>query len=147
VRVLLIEDDSGTAQSIELMLKSENISVYATDLGEDGIDLGKVYEYDIILLDLNLPDMSGFEVLRALRSAKIATPVLILSGLASIEDKIRGLGLGADDYVSKPFHKDELVARLRSFAYNLIRASEADNIQNARYRAALDISAVVKLAT
>ena len=67
MRVLLIEDDSATAQSIELMLKSENFNVYATDLGEEGVDLGKLYDYDIILLDLNLPDMSGYEVLRALR--------------------------------------------------------------------------------
>ena len=114
MRVLLIEDDGGTARSIELMLKTESINVYTADLGEEGIDLGKVYDYDIILLDLNLPDMSGFEVLRILRSAKIATPILILSGLASIEDKIRGLGLGADDYVSKPFHKNELIARIQA---------------------------------
>src|SRR5712672_854093 len=65
MRVLLIEDDSATAQSIELMLKSESFNVYTTDLGEEGVDLGKLYDYDIILLDLNLPDMSGFEVLRA----------------------------------------------------------------------------------
>ncbi|MFZ2077916.1 MAG: response regulator, partial [Xanthobacteraceae bacterium] len=67
MRVLLIEDDSATAQSIELMLKSESFNIYTTDLGEDGIDLGKIYDYDIILLDLNLPDMSGFDVLRKLR--------------------------------------------------------------------------------
>jgi two-component system, cell cycle response regulator CtrA len=114
MRVLLVEDDSGTAQSIELMLKTEGINVYATDLGEEGIDLGKIYDFDIVLLDLNLPDMSGYEVLRSLRSAKIATPILILSGLASIEDKIKGLGLGADDYLPKPFHKDELVARIHA---------------------------------
>jgi len=114
VNVLLIEDDSGTAQSIELMLQTESIKVYTTDLGEDGIDLGKVYDYDIILLDLILPDISGFEVLRKLRAARIATPILILSGLASIQDKIKGLGLGADDFVPKPFHKDELVARIRA---------------------------------
>src|ERR1017187_8923351 len=114
MRVLLIEDDSATAHSIELMLKSESLNVYTTELGEEGVDLGKVYDYDIILLDLNLPDMSGYEVLRSLRVAKAVTPVLILSGLASIEDKIKGLGLGADDYLAKPFHKDELVARIQA---------------------------------
>jgi len=112
MRVLLIEDDSATAQSIELMLKSESFNVYTTDLGEEGIDLGKIYDYDIILLDLNLPDMSGFDVLRKLRVSKVRTPILILSGLAAIDDKIKGLGYGADDYLTKPFHKDELVARI-----------------------------------
>src|SRR6202163_4495789 len=114
MRVLLIEDDTATAQSIELMLKSENFNVYVTDLGEEGIDLGKLYDYDIILLDLNLPDMSGYEVLRSLRVTKVKTPILILSGMAGIEDKIKGLGLGADDYLAKPFHKDELVARIHA---------------------------------
>src|SRR5438876_5862360 len=114
MRVLLIEDDSATAQAIELMLKSESFNVYTTDLGEEGIDLGKIYDYDIILLDVNLPDMSGFEVLRSLRVSKIRTPILILSGLAGIEDKVRGLGVGADDYMTKPFNKDELVARIHA---------------------------------
>jgi two-component system, cell cycle response regulator CtrA len=114
MRVLLIEDDSATAQSIELMLKSGNFNVHTTDLGEEGVDLGKLYEYDIILLDLNLPDMSGFEVLRSLRISKVKTPILILSGLSGIEDKVKGLGFGADDYMTKPFHKDELVARIHA---------------------------------
>jgi two-component system cell cycle response regulator CtrA len=114
MRVLLIEDDSATAQSIELMLKSEGFNVYTTDLGEEGVDLGKLYDYDIILLDLNLPDMSGFEVLRSLRVSKVKTPILILSGLAGIEDKVNGLGFGGDDYMTKPFHKDELVARIHA---------------------------------
>src|SRR3978361_88366 len=114
MRVLLIEDDSATAQSIERVLKSENFNVYTTDLGEEGIDLGKLYDYDIILLDLNLPDMSGYEVLRTLRVAKVKTPILILSGLAGTEDKVKGLGFGADDYLTKPFHKDELVARIHA---------------------------------
>ena len=114
MRVLLIEDDSATAQSIELMLKSESFNVYTTDLGEEGIDLGKIYDYDIILLDLNLPDMSAFDVLRKLRVSKVKTPILILSGLAGIDDKIKGLGFGADDYMTKPFHKDELVARIHA---------------------------------
>ena len=114
MRVLLIEDDSATAQSIELMLQSEGFNVYTTDLGEEGVDLGKLYDYDIILLDLNLPDMSGYEVLKTLRVSKVQTPILILSGLAGIEDKVRGLGFGADDYMTKPFHKDELVARIHA---------------------------------
>jgi two-component system, cell cycle response regulator CtrA len=114
MRVLVVEDDSATAQSIELMLKSGSFNVYTTDLGEEGIDLGKIYDYDIILLDLNLPDMSGFEVLRSLRVSKVRTPTLILSGLAGIEDKIRAFGFGADDYMTKPFHKDELVARIHA---------------------------------
>ncbi len=114
MRVLLVEDDSGTAQSIELMLKTEGMNVYRTDLGEEGVDLGKLYDYDLILLDLNLPDISGYQVLRSLRSAKITTPILILSGLSSIGDKIKGLGLGADDFLSKPFRRDELVARIHA---------------------------------
>jgi two-component system cell cycle response regulator CtrA len=120
VRVLLVDDDAAIARSIELMVRIEEINVYRTDLGEEGVDLGKIYDYDIILLDLNLPDISGYEVLRSLLSAKVVTPVLILSGLANIEDKIRGLGLGADDYLSKPFHKDELIARIHA----LVRRSK-----------------------
>ncbi|RCL03215.1 MAG: cell cycle response regulator CtrA [Candidatus Tokpelaia sp. JSC189] len=114
MRILLIEDDNATAQSIELMLKLENFNVYTTNFGEEGIDLGKLYDYDIILLDLNLPDMSGYEVLRTLRLLKIKTPILILSGMGETEDKVRGLGFGADDYVTKPFHKDELLARIHA---------------------------------
>ena len=114
MRVLLIEDDSATARSIELMLRSDGFNVYVTDLGTEGADLGKLYDYEIILLDLNLPDISGYEVLRTLRIAKIKTPILVLSGLAGIQDKVKSLGLGADDYITKPFHKDELVARIHA---------------------------------
>jgi two-component system, cell cycle response regulator CtrA len=114
MRVLLIEDDSAMARSIELMLRSEGFNVYTTDLGEEGIDLGKLYDYDIIVLDLQLPDMSGFEVLKSLRVAKVQTPVLILSGNAIVEAKVKALGFGADDYMTKPFHKDELVARIQA---------------------------------
>ena len=114
MRVLLIEDDSAMARSIELMLQSEGFNVYTTDLGEEGVDLGKLYDYDIIVLDLQLPDMSGFEVLKTLRLAKVQTPVLILSGNAIVEAKVKALGFGADDYMTKPFHKDELVARIQA---------------------------------
>jgi two-component system, cell cycle response regulator CtrA len=114
MRILLIEDDSAAARSIELMLKGDGFNIYTTDLGEEGIDLGKLYDYDAIVLDLQLPDMSGFEVLKALRLAKVLTPVLILSGNAVVEAKIKAFGVGADDYMTKPFHKDELVARIQA---------------------------------
>jgi len=96
------------------MLRSEGFNVYTTDLGEEGIDLGKLYDYDIIVLDLQLPDMSGYEVLKTLRVAKVQTPILILSGNAIVEAKVKALGFGADDYMTKPFHKDELVARIQA---------------------------------
>jgi two-component system, cell cycle response regulator CtrA len=114
MRVLLVEDDSATAKSIELMLKSEGFVVDCTDLGEDGLEIGKLYDYDIMLLDLMLPDIDGYEVLRRLRSARINTPVLILSGLAEPDKKIKGLGFGADDYLTKPFDKGELIARIHA---------------------------------
>ena len=110
MRVLLIEDEPTTAKAIELMLTTEGFNVYSTDLGEEGLDLGKLYDYDIILLDLNLPDMHGYDVLKKLRVAKVQTPVLILSGISEMDSKVRSFGFGADDYVTKPFHRDELVA-------------------------------------
>src|SRR3954453_9769709 len=102
MRVLLIEDDSATAQSIELMLKSEGFNVYTTDLGEEGVELAKLYDYDLILQDLNLPDMSGFDCIKQIRTSNTRTPILILSGMVGIQDKVKGLGLGADDYLTKP---------------------------------------------
>jgi len=92
MRVLLIEDDSATAASIEMMLRSEGFICDTTDLGEDGLEIGKLYDYDIIVLDLMLPDLDGYEVLRRLRAARVRTPILILSGLAELDHKIKGLG-------------------------------------------------------
>jgi two-component system, cell cycle response regulator CtrA len=114
MRVLLVEDDPTTSKSIEMMLANANLNVYATDLGEEGIDLAKLYDYDLILLDLNLPDMNGHEVLRQLRRAKVDTPILILSGNDAADNKIRGFGFGADDYLTKPFHREELIARIHA---------------------------------
>ena len=114
MRVLLVEDDPTTSKSIELMLSHANLNVYCTDMGEEGIDLAKLYDYDLILLDINLPDMNGHEVLRQLRLAKIETPILILSGEDATESKLRGFGFGADDYLTKPFHREELVARIHA---------------------------------
>lgn len=114
MRVLLIEDDANTARLIDMLLSNEGFNLYTTDLGEEGLDLGKLYDYDIILLDLGLPDMSGLDVLKKLRNSRIKTPIMILSGYSDIENKIKGLGLGADDYVTKPFDKTELVARIHA---------------------------------
>ncbi len=114
MRILLVEDDPTTSKSIELMLTHANLNVYATDLGEEGIDLARLYDYDLILLDLNLPDINGHEVLRQLRMSRINTPILILSGADDTENKIKGFGFGADDYLTKPFHRDELVARIHA---------------------------------
>ena len=114
MRILLVEDDPSTARSIEMMLSHANLNVYCTDMGEDGIDLARLYDYDLILLDLNLPDMSGHEVLRQIRLARVETPILILSGSDDTESKLRGFGFGADDYLTKPFHREELVARIHA---------------------------------
>src|SRR4029079_7890335 len=114
MRVLLIEDDRMMARSIELMLSASGFIVEKADTGEDGIDLGEVYDYDCIVLDLSLPDMGGLDVLRTLRRGKTTTPIMVLSGAVEIASKIKALSLGADDYMTKPIHKDELAARLRA---------------------------------
>src|SRR3546814_10839123 len=90
--ILLIEDEPTTAKAIGLMLTTEGFNVYTTDLGEEGLDLGKLYDYDIICLDLNLPDMHGYDVLKKLRNAKVQTPVLILSGISEMDSKVRSFG-------------------------------------------------------
>ncbi len=141
MRILLIEDDPTTSRSIELMLTHANLNVYCTDMGEDGIDLAKLYDYDLILLDLNLPDMSGHEVLRQLRLARIETPILILSGSDDTESKIKGFGFGADDYLTKPFHREELVARIHA----IIRRSKGHSqsmIRTGRISVNLDAKTV-----
>jgi len=114
MRILLIEDDPSTAESIELMLRKADLNTYVTDSGEEGIELAKLYDYDLIILDLSLPDIDGYEVLRKLRVGKIGIPTLILSGMDGTDSKIRGFGCGADDYLTKPFNREELVARIHA---------------------------------
>ena len=141
MRILLVEDDPTTSRSIELMLTHANLNVYCTDMGEDGIDLAKLYDYDLILLDLNLPDMSGHEVLRQVRQARVETPILILSGADDTENKLKGFGFGADDYLTKPFHREELVARIHA----IIRRSKGHSqsmIKTGRVSVNLDAKSV-----
>ncbi|MGF1477730.1 MAG: response regulator transcription factor CtrA [Geminicoccaceae bacterium] len=114
MRALIVEDDVVSAKLIETALTEEGIVFEPTDCGEDAIEIAKLYDFDIIVLDLTLPDIDGYEVVRRLRAAKIKTPVLILSGRQEIDDKVRGLSTGADDYLTKPFHKGELVARIHA---------------------------------
>ena len=114
MRVLLVEDDPSQQQSIKMILETAGMVVDTTDLGEDGLEIGKLYDYDIIVLDIMLPDIDGFEVLRRLRDSRVDTPVLILSGLTEAEDKVKGLGTGADDYMTKPFNNKELLARIQA---------------------------------
>ncbi|WP_439560001.1 response regulator transcription factor CtrA [Roseinatronobacter sp.] len=114
MRVLLVEDDPTTSRSIELMLTHSNFNVYCTDMGEEAIELSKIYDYDLILLDLNLPDLGGLDVLRQIRLSRVDTPILILTGETDTDTKLRGFGGGADDYLTKPFHREELVARIHA---------------------------------
>ena len=141
MRVLLIEDDPTTARSIELMLTHANFNVYLTDMGEEGVDLAKLYDYDLILLDLDLPDMNGMEVLRQIRMSRIDTPILILTGADDTEIKLRGFGFGADDYMTKPFHREELVARIQA----IIRRSKGHSqavIRTGRMQVNIDARSV-----
>ena len=130
MRVLLIEDDSATAQSIELMLKSENFNIYTTDLGEEGVDLGKLYDYDIILLDLNLPDMSGVDILRRIKSHPIlkAAPVVVLTTTDDKTEINRCYELGCSVDVTKPIDYDSFAEAIRRLGLFLqvVRAAEVD---------------------
>lgn len=114
MRILIIEDDAPTAKTIELSLKEKGFVCDATGVGEEGLELVRHYDYDLVILDLMLPDMDGYEILKRLRIMQLTVPVLILSGLSDIDDKIKGLGFGADDYLTKPFNKQELIARVNA---------------------------------
>ena len=120
MRVLLIEDDKTIGQNIAMVLGKEGMVVDTSYLGEDGLEMAKLYDYDIVVLDLMLPGIDGYEVVRSLRAAKNNTPVLILSGLSGSDKKVKGLGFGADDYLTKPFDRSELIARVNA----LVRRSK-----------------------
>lgn len=112
MRALLVEDDFPTARSIELALSAEGIVCDTVNMGEDGIEVARLHDYDIIIVDLKLKDIDGYEVILRIRAARVRVPILILSGLSSVECKVKGLGFGADDYITKPFNGSELIARI-----------------------------------
>ena len=120
MRVLLIEDDKTIGQNIAMVLNKEGMVVDTSYLGEDGLEMAKLYEYDIIIVDLILPGIDGYEVVRSLRAARNNTPIMILSGLSGSDKKVKGLGFGADDYLTKPFDRSELIARVNA----LVRRSK-----------------------
>ena len=114
MRILLIEPDVGTVSAAELALRAAGFNVYATDLGEEGVDLAKIYDYDAIISETVLPDMSGLEVLRQLRAGAVSTPFMFVTGDADVGTKVKAFAMGADDYAVKPTHKDELAGRLHA---------------------------------
>lgn len=114
MKLLIIEPDRATAQTMDLMARSEGIDAWTTDLAEEGIDLARIYDYDIITLEMILPDGNGMDVLRSIRQAGVKTPVFVITGDAQIETKVAALAAGADDYMLKPFHRDEMIARIKA---------------------------------
>jgi two-component system, cell cycle response regulator CtrA len=114
MRVLLIEDDLTAARAIVMMLRAAGAVVEHSALGEEAVELTKHYEYDIVLLDLMLPDIDGYEVVRRMRIGRNETPILVLSGAVRSPAKVKALGLGADDFITKPFDNAELLARMQA---------------------------------
>lgn len=132
MRVLLIEDDKPTAKSIAITLAKEGYTTDTAEIGKEdsnGVRLAQLHNYDLIILDLMLPKVDGYQILLRLRSSKIKTPVLILSGLSSVDEKTKGLGFGADDYMTKPYSNKELVARINA----IIRRSKGHSESVVRF--------------
>jgi two-component system, cell cycle response regulator CtrA len=139
VRVLLVEDDRLAAVGTTLVLQASGAAVDAAETGEEALELLHHYEYDIVVLDVMLPDMQGYDVLRAMRARRITIPVLVLSGIGGAQPRIKALGLGADDFISKPVDGQELVARLHAivrrahgFSQQTLRLGELELNQDTR---------------
>ncbi|MCU0888926.1 MAG: response regulator transcription factor [Rubritepida sp.] len=114
MRILLVEDDRSAARGIAFQLQQHRMVVDVADCGAEALELGRLYDYDAAIVDLMLPDMEGYDVVSKFRAARIEAPVLILSANGRTQAKVRGLSVGADDYLAKPFEPDELVARLQA---------------------------------
>lgn len=114
MRALVVEHEFAAARELASLLKSAGGVVDQVDNGEEAIELAKHYDYDIVLLELLLPDLEGYEVVRRMRSLRIEIPVVILSGLSRPQAKVKAFGLGADDFITKPFDPTELLARIQA---------------------------------
>ena len=114
MRILLVEDDRTIARGISFVLQQARMVVDTAETGAEAMELAKLYDYDAIIMDVMLPDAEGFDVVRRIRAGKNIAPILMLSGQAKAEHKIKGLNAGADDYLAKPFDQNELVARLQA---------------------------------
>ncbi|MCX6832111.1 MAG: response regulator transcription factor [candidate division Zixibacteria bacterium] len=137
MKILLIEDDRKVAAAIYKNLKAESFAVDIADDGLKGEEFASISEYDVIILDVMLPAQDGWTTCANLRRTKIMTPILMLTALGDVSDKIKGLDTGADDYLTKPFHFGELLARIRSLAR---RKSEVRTALVEKFGLRLDIN-------
>lgn len=122
MRILIVEDSYSLADTLQTALKNENYIVDAVFDGSDGYEYGRTGIYDIIILDLMLPKMDGYQVIKKLKDEKVYTPILILSAKSELDDKVKGFEVGADDYLTKPFEIKELIMRVNAIVkrnYNL----------------------------
>lgn len=127
--ILVVEDERRLAQVIRKVLEEEGHTVDVACDGEDGLAIAMDASHDVVVLDILLPGMDGLEVCRALRANRVDTPVLLLTALDAVEDRVRGLDAGADDYLPKPFAFQELLARLRALGRRRVQAREPDELQ------------------
>ncbi len=114
MRILLVEDDAKVARFIRNGLREEGFAVDVAEDGQQGLQFARDFEYDVVILDILLPKLDGISVLKAIRAHDPQTPILMLTAMDTVEDKIRGLNKGADDYLTKPFAFEELLARIRA---------------------------------
>ena len=116
MKILVVEDELRLAEALQQIMQEQKYQVDVANDGNDGLDYALYGDYDVIVLDVMLPGKDGFEIVRALRAAKIKTPVIMLTARDDVRDKIRGLDKGADDYMTKPFVPEELLARIRALS-------------------------------
>lgn len=129
--ILVVEDERRLAQVVRKVLEEEGHTVDVANDGEEGLAIAMDGSHDVIVLDILLPGIDGFEVCRSLRANRVDTPVLLLTALDAVEDRVRGLDAGADDYLPKPFAFQELLARLRALGRRRVQAREPDQLQTA----------------